>query len=422
MKKVIFWFMLVMLFGIWFNVFAQDYILFYGNGCPHCAKVERFAKENWLSQKFDFVFKEVYFNKNNLLELQWYLDKLNLDSSQIGVPFLVINNENECSYINWSTPIIDFFQKKLDMFVVSQDENVECNVENCAWLQCEWHTLEDIQNITNWSIPVSKSIEDDQDLLWGSLTWDQDNLSGELISWSIWSSEKKSEFNKWKFFGIMLPAALADSINPCEFAVMLLLVSTILVKTKSRRRALFSWWLFILAVFMSYFAMWLWLFSALANAQNTSLIKIIVWILGIVVWLANLKDFFWYGKWFIMEVPLAWRPKMVSLIEKITSPGWAFVVGVIVSLFLLPCTSGPYFTILWYLASESKQLHTWGYIYLFVYNIIFVLPMIVIALLVGLGFKSAEELAAIKKKNVKLIHLIVWLLMLGLWIYVLLNF
>lgn len=412
--------MFVILFGVWFNVWAQDYILFYGNGCPHCAKVERFAKENWLSQKFDFVFKEVYFNKNNLLELQWYLDKLSLDSSQIGVPFLVINNKNECSYINWSTPIIDFFQKKLDMFVVSQDENVECNVENCAWLQCEWHTLEDIQNITNGSVSIKQSVSKDDILVENSLTGMESGLQAN-ISQKSQVINNKSEFNKWKFFGIMLPAALSDSINPCEFAVMLLLVSTILAKSKSRRRALLSGWLFVLAVFMSYFAMWLGLFSALANAQNTSLIKIIVWIFGVLVWLANLKDFFWYGKWFVMEVPLAWRPKMVSLIEKITSPGWAFVVWVIVSLFLLPCTSWPYFTILGYLASESKNLNLRWYIYLLVYNIIFVLPMIIIAVLVGFGFKSAEELAKIKKKNTKLIHLIVGLLMLGLGIYVLLN-
>jgi cytochrome c biogenesis protein CcdA len=219
----------------------------------------------------------------------------------------------------------------------------------------------------------------------------------------------------------MLPAALSDSINPCEFAVMLLFISSILTKTKSRRKALLSWWLFVLAVFLSYFGMWIWLFTALAWAQNTYLIKLIVWILWILVWLANLKDFFRYGKWFVMEVPFAWRPKMASLIEKITSPGWAFVVWVIVSLFLLPCTSWPYFTILGYLASESKNLNLWWYIYLLVYNIIFVLPMIVIAVLVWFGFKSADELAKIKKKNTKLIHLIVWILMLGLWAYVLLN-
>jgi len=68
-------------------------------------------------------------------------------------------------------------------------------------------------------------------------------------------SQTKPVFNKWRFFAIMLPAALSDSINPCEFAVMLVLISTILVKTKSRKKALLSGGLFVLAVFMSYFAM-----------------------------------------------------------------------------------------------------------------------------------------------------------------------
>lgn len=80
--------------------FAQEYILFYGNGCPHCAQVEKYFKDNSVQEKFDLKLKEVYFNRNNLTELQEYLAKLQLDSTQIGVPFLVINNENECSYIN----------------------------------------------------------------------------------------------------------------------------------------------------------------------------------------------------------------------------------------------------------------------------------------------------------------------------------
>jgi cytochrome c biogenesis protein CcdA len=47
-----------------------------------------------------------------------------------------------------------------------------------------------------------------------------------------------------------------------------------------------------------------------------------------------------------MEVPLAWRPAMHKIIKKATSPIGAFIVGFVVSLFLLPCTSGPYITIL----------------------------------------------------------------------------
>jgi cytochrome c biogenesis protein CcdA len=38
----------------------------------------------------------------------------------------------------------------------------------------------------------------------------------------------------------MMPAALADSINPCAFAVMLILLSTIIVETKKKKRAIFA--------------------------------------------------------------------------------------------------------------------------------------------------------------------------------------
>jgi len=219
----------------------------------------------------------------------------------------------------------------------------------------------------------------------------------------------------------MMPAALSDSINPCAFAVMLLLLSTILSRHQSRRKTLLSWGMFALAVFVSYFAMWLWLFSALATASNTYVLKLVVGTLWVLVWLANLKDFFRYGKWFVMEVPMRWRPKMQGIIHRASSPLWAFVVWLVVSVFLLPCSSGPYFTILWYLSSQSKELHTRWYIYLLVYNLLFILPMLIIAVLVSFGRASVDKLAKLKHQNTKLIHLIVWLLMLGLGIYVLVT-
>jgi cytochrome c biogenesis protein CcdA len=194
-----------------------------------------------------------------------------------------------------------------------------------------------------------------------------------------------------------------------------------LSRYKSKKKALFAGLLFALSIFISYFAMWLGLFSALATMTNTFVLKLIVWILGILVWLANLKDYFCYGKVFIMEVPISWRPKMQDLIYSISSPWWAFVIGLLVSVFLLPCSSWPYFTILWYLSAESRNLHTWGYVYLLIYNLIFVLPMVIIVLLVSLWHSTVDKLAKIKHTNTKLIHLIVGLLMLGLWLYVLIT-
>lgn len=341
---------------------AQDYILFYGNGCPHCKKVEDFLEKNKITEKFNIVQKDVFYNKNNLKEMEGYMKKHDLKYEEIGVPFLIINSWESCNYVNGDQSIIEYFQKKID-----QKEKESC-----------------------------------EDTTFTGATVAEIGLRQRL-----------------SFFGIMLPAAISDSINPCEFAVMLLLLGGILAKTKSRRKAIFAWLLFSLAVFVSYFLMWLGLFSALASSANTFYLKLAVWILGILVGLANLKDVFRYGKWFVMEVPFSRRPRMADLIDRATSPIGAFVIGLLVSLFLLPCTSGPYFTILGYLASESKNLHLRGYIYLFIYNIFFILPMLAIALVVGLGYKSVEELAKIKHKNTKLIHLIVGLLMLGLWIYVL---
>lgn len=384
--KILFWFIL-----FWFLFsfsFAQDYLFFYGNGCSHCAKVEEFFKANSVQKFFSVQEKEVYFNRDNLKEFNNYAEKLNLSSDEMWVPFLVINwSGGECTYLAWDSSIIKYFQDKLDVLENTESCNhswcglvscnhVECTANNC---QKQWAIIE------KWDLPEDKS----------------------LIKQRLW------------FFGIMLPAALSDSINPCAFAVMFLLLTAILSKHKSRRKTLLSWFMFALAIFVSYLAMGIGLFSALASSTNTFVLKLIVWILWILVWLANLKDYFRYWKWFVMEVPLSWRPKMQDLIYSVSSPWWAFVIWLLVSLFLLPCSSWPYFTILGYLSSQSKELTNWWYFYLIIYNLIFVLPMAIIAILVGFGYSTVDKLAKIKHNNTKLIHLIVGILMLGLWIYVL---
>ena len=224
---------------------------------------------------------------------------------------------------------------------------------------------------------------------------------------------------RMRFFLILVPAAIWDSINPCAFAVMFILLGSILKQQKSRNTVLLSWALFTLAVFISYTAMWLWLYKALASTTSIFYLKLVVWILWIVVWLANLKDFFWYWKYFTMEVPESWRPKMSKIIKKVVSPLWAFLIWFVISLFLLPCTSGPYFVVLWYLASESATINMWWYIYILIYNLIFIIPMIVIAFIVARWYKDVWELKEYKEINTEKLHLITWVIMLLLWIYIL---
>jgi len=83
-------------------------ILFYGDGCPHCAIVEDYIKENNIIDKISFVRKEVYYNQNNAKELTEKARICGLPTDSIGVPFLW---DGEKCFIG-DQDIINFFKQK----------------------------------------------------------------------------------------------------------------------------------------------------------------------------------------------------------------------------------------------------------------------------------------------------------------------
>ena len=241
---------------------------------------------------------------------------------------------------------------------------------------------------------------------------------GTTVSTTAINLGEEAVKNPLKFLGIMIPMAAADSINPCAFAVMLLLLSTIFSKSKSKKKTIAAGLLFSLAIFLSYLLIGMGFYKVLGYAGVTTAFKRVVGGVGLLIALANIKDYFWYGEGFLMEVPLAWRPKMMKIIQSAVSPIGAFVIGILVSLFLLPCSSGPYLVVLGLLKSENVSIAGLGIGYLVIYNLIFILPMLVITLLVGTGQSSVEKLAKMKNKNTKLMHLIMGVMMLLLSGYV----
>lgn len=89
----------------------KEIILFYGRGCPHCEKVEKFIKENNLREKIYFEEREVYFNRKNARLLEEIAKKCNLTKNEIGVPFLWDGKVSKC--IVGDEPIINYFKEKL---------------------------------------------------------------------------------------------------------------------------------------------------------------------------------------------------------------------------------------------------------------------------------------------------------------------
>ena len=143
--------------------------------------------------------------------------------------------------------------------------------------------------------------------------------------------------------------------------------------------------------------------------KNSNLFYNVLAVLAMLIGALNVKDFFMYKKGsFATEMPLFLRPKVKRVIEKITSPKGAFVIGFLVTIFLLPCTIGPYIIA----SGMLSEIGVTGAIpWLLYYNLIFILPMLIITGLVYYGFTRVEDVSGWKERNVRLLHLIAGILM-----------
>lgn len=214
-------------------------------------------------------------------------------------------------------------------------------------------------------------------------------------------------------------AAVVDSINPCAIAVLLILLSTLLV-SGDRKRAIKAGLAFTLSIYIAYFLFGLGLFSAIQISGLSNLIYRFVGILAILIGLANIKDYFWYGAGgFVMEIPRRWRPKLKEMLSAVTSPIGAFLMGFVVILFELPCTGGPYFFVLGLLAQKMSLLAAVPFLLL--YNLFFILPLIVITLIIYQGLTSVEKAAEWKDRNIRRLHLVTGIVMLVLGMVVALR-
>ena len=102
--------------------------------------------------------------------------------------------------------------------------------------------------------------------------------------------------------GIIVVAALADSINPCVFGVLIFLLAYMVTVFKNKAKMLLAGFIYTAVVYISYLLIGV---GLLAAAQSTGIIKPFYWIAGAIAILAGIlevKDYFWYGKWFSLQM------------------------------------------------------------------------------------------------------------------------
>ncbi|HOJ00988.1 MAG TPA: cytochrome c biogenesis protein CcdA [Anaerolineaceae bacterium] len=178
----------------------------------------------------------------------------------------------------------------------------------------------------------------------------------------------------------VLVTGLVDSVNPCAFAVILLLIAFLFTLRQSRARILQLGFAYIAMIFVVYFSIGLGLLRVIRLSDDPHFIaRVGSWLL-IFLGSINLIEFFFPKFPFKLHMPAFVGDRTYELIKKATLPA-TLVAGFLVGLCTFPCSGGIYVSIITLLNAKTTQ--SWGLVYLLLYNLMFVLPLVIILLALG---------------------------------------
>ncbi|MGD2200475.1 MAG: hypothetical protein PVJ38_02445 [Candidatus Bathyarchaeota archaeon] len=198
---------------------------------------------------------------------------------------------------------------------------------------------------------------------------------------------------------IVIISGLIDGFNPCAFAILAFYLSFLYSIKQKRKNILGRGITYILGIFIGYILLGLGIIQTMNFFGIVHPFGIIGILLLIVFGVINLRDSFTYEK------PILKFPRIAtSLVRKYVESGtlpMSFILGFAVSLFEFPCSGGIYVAITLLIANSSIR----GLGYLIIYNLMFVVPLIIILLLASNTnmLLKIDEWRVINRKKLSLI-------------------
>lgn len=221
---------------------------------------------------------------------------------------------------------------------------------------------------------------------------------------------------------IVLLGGLLDGINPCAFATIIFFLSYLQIARRTPREMLMVGAAFISAVFIAYLAAGLLLYQVLETliARFEGVQKWMNIVFGglalVAAWL-SLRDALRARAGRMEDMTLQLPGMLKDRIRGVIRTGArarrfviaAFVSGVVISLLELACTGQVYAPIIYQIQKGRLDAMLW----LVIYNLAFITPLIVIFLLAYGGLRS-ETLIDFQKKHTFAVKLALAFLFLGL--------
>lgn len=225
-----------------------------------------------------------------------------------------------------------------------------------------------------------------------------------------------------------------DGVNPCAIAMLLIFIS-LLGFTKKKRVLFMVSLTFIAAIFISYFLFGTILYQYLNKLQFLSfLVSVVPWIiigLAAFLFIINMYDFIVtiLQKYNLVKNQLPSgiqkfnRKLMAKFTQKMEEESkWIYVItffiGIVISFTEFLCTGQAYLTAILHLIHFTDHLSR-GILLLVVYNLIFVLPLIIITI-IALKTQSVVSISNFMREKLHWIKLFNALVFLAILIYYLL--
>jgi cytochrome c biogenesis protein CcdA len=237
-------------------------------------------------------------------------------------------------------------------------------------------------------------------------------------------------FKRFNVFPIIL-AGLIDGINPCAFATLIFFISYLAYIGRSKREIIYLGVSFSFAVFMAYLLVGAGFLRVIINLAAFSVISKIVYIItaciALILGILNFVDFFrikeGHTDKMILQLPMFLKREIHKTIRRGTKVSLyfisAFLIGLVISILELACTGQIYLPTIIYV-STIPNLRFRAYLYLILYNLMFILPLIIIFILYYIGATSKKIEYAIKG-NVYKVKLITGLFFLTLSVFLIIN-
>jgi thiol-disulfide isomerase/thioredoxin len=188
--------------------------------------------------------------------------------------------------------------------------------------------------------------------------------------------------------------AFLDSLNVCSITVLIFLVVYSL-SIGSLKRAFKIGLIFTIIIFLFYTSFMLFLSGFIGMFMNNFgiFMRLFLIFVSFVAGVLLIKDFFWYGKWITLRVPESAKPLLEKYMKQATISS-AIVLGLVASLVELPCTA--VFPLLYTaILAESSVVGLERIFYISLYNLIYVLPLL---LIVFATYFSWTEISNIDQK------------------------